>query len=129
MNSYEIKKYIKIILLLLAMFIGGLTLYFSQQLAQKVAKEEKKKISTWAKAVKNSGDPEVDDANLTFYLELIQDNTTIPAILVDENGKITQHNVNLDKTMLKVPGYLERKKLEFAEENEKRCCSQHRFQK
>ncbi|MFN5217277.1 MAG: sensor histidine kinase [Sphingomonadales bacterium] len=118
MNSYEIKKYIKIILLLLAMFIGGLTLYFSQQLAQKVAKEEKKKISTWAKAVKNSGDPEVDDANLTFYLELIQDNTTIPAILVDENGKITQHNVNLDKTMLKVPGYLERKKLEFAEEND-----------
>jgi two-component system, sporulation sensor kinase D len=117
-NSYEIKKYIKIILLLLAMFIGGLTLYFSQQLAQKVAKEEKKKISTWAKAVKNSGDPEVDDANLTFYLELIQDNTTIPAILVDENGKITQHNVNLDKTMLKVPGYLERKKLEFAEEND-----------
>jgi len=117
-NSYEIKKYIKIILLLLAMFIGGLTLYFSQQLAQKVAKEEKKKISTWAKAVKNSGDPEVDDANLTFYLELIQDNTTIPAILVDENGKITQHTVNLDKTMLKVPGYLERKKLEFAEEND-----------
>ena len=118
MNSYEIKKYIKIILLLLAMFIGGLTLYFSQQLAQKVAKEEKKKISTWAKAVKNSGDPEVDDANLTFYLELIQDNTTIPAILVDENGKITQHNVNLDKAKLKVAGYLEKKKQEFAEEND-----------
>lgn len=118
MNSYEIKKFVKIILLLLAIFIGGLTLYFSQQLAQKVAKEEKKKIATWAKAVKNSGDPEVDDANLTFYLELIQDNTTIPAIVVDENGKITQQHINLDKSQLKNPGYLERKREQFAGENE-----------
>jgi two-component sensor histidine kinase len=117
-NSYEVKKYVKIILLLLAIFIGGLTLFFSQQLAQKVAKEEKKKVSTWAKAVKNSGDPEVDEANLTFYLELIQDNTTIPAIVVDENGKITQINVNLDKKMLAKPGYLEEKRQEFEEENE-----------
>ncbi len=103
---------------MLAIFIGGLTLFFSQQLAQKVAQEEKKKVSTWAKAVKNSGDPEVDEANLTFYLELIQDNTTIPAIVVDENGKITQINVNLDKKMLAKPGYLEEKRQEFAEEND-----------
>ena len=118
MNSYEIKKYIKIILLLLAVFIGGLTLYFSQQLAQKVAAEEKKKVSTWAKAVKNSSDPEVDDANLTFYLELIQDNTTIPAIVVDENDNLTQQYINLDKKLLQNPGYLEQKRQEFAEENE-----------
>ena len=118
MNSYEVKKFIKIILLLLAIFIGGLTLYFSQQLAQKVAQEEKKKIATWAKAVKISGDPEVDEANLTFYLELIQDNTTIPAIVVDEKGRITQQFINLDKNQLKKSGYLEKKRQEFAEENE-----------
>jgi two-component system, sporulation sensor kinase D len=118
LNSYEIKKFIKIILLLLAIFIGGLTLYFSQELAKKVAQEEKKKIATWAKAVKNSGDPEVDDANLTFYLELIQDNTTIPAIVVDEKGKITQQFINLDKKQIKRPGYLEEKRAQFAEENE-----------
>ena len=118
MNSYEVKKFIKIILLLLAIFIGGLTLYFSQQLAQKVAQEEKKKIATWAKAVKISGDPEVDEANLTFYLELIQDNTTIPAIVVDEKGRITQQFINLDKNQLEKSGYLEKKRKEFAEENE-----------
>ncbi len=118
MNSYEIKKFIKIILLLLAIFIGGLTLYFSQELAKKVAQEEKKKIATWAKAVKNSGDPEVDEANLTFYLELIQDNTTIPAIVVDEKGKITQQVINLDKKQIQRPGYLEEKRTQFAEENE-----------
>lgn len=118
MNSYEVKKFIKIILLLLAIFIGGLTLYFSQQLAQKVAQEEKKKIATWAKAVKISGDPEVDEANLTFYLELIQDNTTIPAIVVDEKGRITQQFINLDKNQLEKSGYLEKKRQEFAEENE-----------
>jgi hypothetical protein len=63
-NSYEIKKFLKIILLLLAIFIGGLTLFFSQKLAKRVAQEEKKKVRTWAKAVKISGDPAVDDANL-----------------------------------------------------------------
>ena len=118
MNSYEVKKFIKIILLLLAIFIGGLTLYFSQQLAQKVAQEEKKKIATWAKAVKISGDPEVNESNLTFYLELIQDNTTIPAIVVDEKGRITQQFINLDKNQLEKSGYLEKKRQEFAEENE-----------
>jgi len=117
-NSYEIKKFVKIILLLLAVFIGGLTLYFSQQLAKKVAQEEKKKIATWAKAIKYSGDPEVAEANLTFYLELIQDNTTIPAIVVDEKGKITQQVINLDKIQLKKPGYLEEKRQQFAAENE-----------
>lgn len=118
MNSYEIKKYLKIILLLLAIFIGGLTLFFSQKLAKRVAQEEKKKVRTWAKAVKISGDPAVDDANLNFYLELIQDNTTIPAIVVDENNQITNQFINLDKEMLNKRGYLEEKKNEFAEENE-----------
>lgn len=118
MNSYEIKKFLKIILLLLAIFIGGLTLFFSQKLAKRVAQEEKKKVRTWAKAVKISGDPAVDDANLNFYLELIQDNTTIPAIVVDENNQITNQFINLDKEMLNKRGYLEEKKNEFAEENE-----------
>ena len=118
MNNYEIKKYLKIILLLLAIFIGGLTLFFSQKLAKRVAQEEKKKVRTWAKAVKISGDPAVDDANLNFYLELIQDNTTIPAIVVDENNQITNQFINLDKEMLNKRGYLEEKKNEFAEENE-----------
>jgi sensor histidine kinase YesM len=117
-NSYEIKKFLKIILLLLAIFIGGLTLFFSQKLAKRVAQEEKKKVRTWAKAVKISGDPAVDDANLNFYLELIQDNTTIPAIVVDENNQITNQFINLDKEMLNKRGYLEEKKNEFAEENE-----------
>ncbi len=118
MNNYEIKKFLKIILLLLAIFIGGLTLFFSQKLAKRVAQEEKKKVRTWAKAVKISGDPAVDDANLNFYLELIQDNTTIPAIVVDENNQITNQFINLDKEMLNKRGYLEEKKNEFAEENE-----------
>ena len=118
MNNYEIKKFLKIILLLLAIFIGGLTLFFSQKLAKRVAQDEKKKVRTWAKAVNISGDPAVDDANLNFYLELIQDNTTIPAIVVDENNQITNQFINLDKEMLNKRGYLEEKKNEFAEENE-----------
>ena len=42
-NAYELKKFIKIILLLLAVFISILTLYLSQRLVNKIAVEETKK--------------------------------------------------------------------------------------
>jgi hypothetical protein len=117
MNSYEIKKFIKIILLLLAIFIGGLTLYFSQQLAQKISQEEKKKMTTWATAINNISVAE-NDADRNFYLDIIRSNTTIPAIVVDQDDKITQQIRNLDSGKLKNPEYLEKMKQQFATENE-----------
>ncbi len=116
MNSYEIKRFIKIILLLLAVFIGGVTLYFSQRLSQKVAQEEKKKVQTWAKAMKMLSDPDVE-GDLSFYLELVKDNTTIPAIVVNETGKITQF-INLDSSMVGSENYLSKKLQEFKNTNE-----------
>ena len=116
MNSYEIKRFIKIILLLLAVFIGGVTLYFSQRLSQKVAQEEKKKVQTWAKAMKMLSDPDVE-GDLSFYLELVKDNTTIPAIVVNETGKITQF-INLDSSKVGSENYLSKKLQEFKNTNE-----------
>lgn len=115
-NSYEIKRFIKIILLLLAVFIGGITLFFSKRLSEKVAQEEKKKVQTWAKAMKMLSDPDVE-GDLSFYLELVKDNSTIPAIVVNETGKITQF-INLDSSMVNSQKYLLQKLAEFKNTNE-----------
>lgn len=59
-----------------------------------MAKEEQIKIRTWAKATSllASSDFSVD---LTFLLEIVSQNTTIPVILTDENENVTSWR-NLD---------------------------------
>ena len=92
-------------------------LYLSQILTEKVAQEERKKIATWAKAVQILSDQSDEIEDLTFYLEIIQANTTIPAIVVDENGLITQH-ANLDSISSTKEKYLRRKIEQFKSEHD-----------
>ncbi len=92
-NAYELKKYIKIILLLLAVLMGILTLYLSQRLVNKIAIEETKKMEIWAAAERILSDPDAE-GDLSFYLRILQSNETIPAILVSDKGKVLQY-INL----------------------------------
>lgn len=116
MNNYLLKKYFKIILLLLAFLISATMLFLSKLLTEKVAQEEKKKVALWAKAVQILSDP-ADDGDLTFYLDVIQTNTTIPAIVVNEKGIITQH-CNLDSVKSRDTNYLRKKLQDYMQENE-----------
>src|SRR6056300_1502919 len=92
-NAYELKKFIKIILLLLAVFISILTLYLSQRLVNKISVEETKKMEIWAAAERVLSDPDAE-GDLSFYLKILQSNETIPAILVSNQGKVLQY-INL----------------------------------
>lgn len=112
---YESRKFIRIILMLLALVISIITLYLSQLLVVKIAGEEKKKMEMWAEAESILSDP-MSDGDLGFQLRVVQSNTTIPAMLVDEKGKILQI-VNVD-TVGKNKGYLQRKLEAFKLENE-----------
>ena len=89
-NTFELRKFIKIILLLLAVLISILTLYLSQRLVNKIANEETKNMEIWAMATRILSDPEAQ-GDLGFHLKIIQSNETIPAILVSEKGKIIQY--------------------------------------
>ena len=89
-NTFELRKFIKIILLLLAVLISILTLYLSQRLVNKIAIEETKNMEIWAMATRILSDPEAQ-GDLGFHLKIIQSNETIPAILVSEKGKIIQY--------------------------------------
>ncbi len=94
MNNYRFSRIIKPILLFLAILIGIVSLWYSNTLAKKMEKEEELKIKTWAKATSQlaSSDFSVD---LTFLLEIVSQNTTIPVILTDENDNVTSWR-NLD---------------------------------
>jgi hypothetical protein len=114
-SIYESRKFIRIILMLLALVISIVTLYLSQLLVVKIAGEEKKKMEMWAEAESILSDP-LSDGDLGFQLRVVQSNTTIPAMLVDEKGKIVQF-VNVD-TVGRNEGYLQRRLEEFKLENE-----------
>ena len=114
-SIYESRKFIRIILMLLALVISIVTLYLSQLLVVKIAGEEKKKMEMWAEAESILSDP-LSDGDLGFQLRVVQSNTTIPAMLVDEKGKIVQF-VNVD-TVGRNEGYLHRRLEEFKLENE-----------
>ena len=114
-SLYESRKFIRIILMLLAVVISITTLYLSQLLVVKIAGEEKKKMEIWAEAESILSDP-YSEGDLGFQLRVIQSNTTIPAILVDEKGDILTL-VNVD-TMGKSASFLQRKLSEFKLENE-----------
>ena len=114
-SLYESRKFIRIILMLLSLIISITTLYLSQLLVVKIAGEEKKKMEMWAEAESILSDP-YSEGDLGFQLRVVQSNTTIPAILVDEKGTIRQ-SVNVD-TVGKDPGFLQRRLEDFKVENE-----------
>ena len=114
-SLYESRKFIRIILMLLSLIISITTLYLSQLLVVKIAGEEKKKMEMWAEAESILSDP-YSEGDLGFQLRVVQSNTTIPAILVDEKGTILQ-SVNVD-TVGKAPGFLQRRLEDFKVENE-----------
>jgi nitrogen-specific signal transduction histidine kinase len=116
-NFYESRRFIKVILMLLALIISIITLYLSQRLVVKIASEEKKKMEMWAEAESILTDPN-SDGDLGFQLRVVQSNTTIPAILVDDKGGILEF-VNIDTSGRKrVEQYLIAKLEEFKIENE-----------
>lgn len=116
-NIYESRRFIKVILMLLALIISIITLYLSQRLVVKIAGEEKKKMEMWAEAESILTDPN-SDGDLGFQLRVVQSNTTIPAILVDDKGAILEF-VNIDTGGRKrADKYLQEELESFKMENE-----------
>lgn len=115
-NTYELRRFIKVILLLFAILVGILTLFLSQRLVDKIAIEETKKMEVWADAEQILTDP-ASEGDLGFHLKIVQSNETIPAILVSERGSIIQH-INIVKEGENIsPEKLKDKLVQFESEN------------
>lgn len=125
MNLYSRKQRWKLVLALLALAIVGASLWYSNRIVDKVRQEERRKVELWAEAVRNRAqlvnytdslfhrlrveerkrvelwaEAQVhlasDDVNdLSFYLKVVSENTTIPVIITDADGRpVTARNLD-----------------------------------
>lgn len=89
LNSYQIKVIWKIVLMIIAGLISFYSLWYTNQIVQELQDQERGKMQIWAQATRAIADGGSDEQDLTFYLDVISANTTIPVILMDKYGTIT----------------------------------------
>lgn len=114
-KTYQNNQILKFSFIAVAMIIVVVSTFFTNQLARALSVEERKKIETLAEATKQliSATPKTD---LNFILKILSDNTTIPIILVDENGTIYEYR-NLDVPKTNADDFLKKKVALFKSKN------------
>lgn len=117
-NIYSRKRAWKLILVAFALLIIGVSLWYSNVLVHKIAQDERQKIHTWATAIGHRAElvnstqkffTQIQDEerkrvklwaeaihrlnqntneDVSFYLDIIENNTNIPVLLTDNAGKV-----------------------------------------
>ena len=118
-SMYSKKGSIKLLLLVLALLIGAGTFFYTNQLVDKIANEERRKVKLWADAIEKKANlvrftnaifrklafeerkkvelwAEAtrklanikDNEDFSLPLKVVEDNTTVPVILVGERNNI-----------------------------------------
>lgn len=127
-NIYSQKQRWKLLLFALALVIVGVSLAYTKSLVDKIAKEERSKVEIWADAVQKRSAlvqytsklfeklqrgerkkvelyleatkylARTDVNEVSFALNVLNENTTVPVILTNEKGEITSHrNIEIPK--------------------------------
>jgi signal transduction histidine kinase len=108
LEFYFKKRRWKIVLLLLAVGIGIGSFFYTNWLVKKMAVEERKNVELWAEATRKLASPEISSSlDITFLVDIINRNTSIPIIIADttdqilENKNISYSTENKDKVLLR----------------------------
>lgn len=97
-NIYDARQKGKLIFLLISVLLIGGVLYVSNDLVEDLFIEERKKMEIWAEATRELASDKTE-MSMELILKVIQSNTSIPAIIVDDTGEINQYlNLNLPET-------------------------------
>ena len=109
MDKYKYKIRLKYILLIVAVIIGVSSLLYTNRLVKELKLEEKKKVELWAEATQQLIELDLNDTvtNINFLVKVIENNNTVPVILMNEKGDTTTTR-NLKSKRLKNPKYLAR---------------------
>ncbi len=116
MDIYYRKQRWKLYLFFFAALIGLGSLLYTNRLVKVLAVEEKKKVELWAEATRQLADVTITRQDFGFPLHVVQYNTTIPVILVDQDENIIEKR-NLDSLKMKNPEYLRRQFNKMKDEN------------
>ena len=88
MNIYDNKTFLKILIISVALAIGGLSLWYTNVLVTNLAQREQRLIDLYAKGLKTLVSENTSD-NLSFlFNEIIETNDFIPVILTDDKRQI-----------------------------------------
>lgn len=89
MDIYLKKRRWKLLLLLGAIVIGVASLMYTNWLTEKLSEEERKKVLLWAEATQRLASDNLPlESDISLIEMIIDDNTTIPLILINEDGEI-----------------------------------------
>ncbi len=84
---YLFSRYLRPIFIVVALIIVVVSMFFSNRLAKFLAIEEKKKIEIWAEANRQLVLAD-EGTDVDFIFKVIEGNTTIPVVIVDENDNL-----------------------------------------
>lgn len=87
-TSFNNIKKIKYIFSSIALLIVGVSMYYTHQLTKEMAEEERQRISLWAEATQRLV-TDTDGSDLVFLMKVIEGNTSIPVLVVDETDNVT----------------------------------------
>ena len=117
MNIYTRKIRWKFILILSAVLIALGSLFYTNKLVSQLKQEEKNKVELWAKATEQLIDLDITETDFGFLFEVIENNNTVPVILVNSDNEIISTR-NLDPAKENNHNYLARKLKKMKKQNE-----------
>ncbi|MFZ9527576.1 MAG: hypothetical protein ACO27L_06570, partial [Schleiferiaceae bacterium] len=82
-SVYQLRQRWKAGLLLFAVVIAGATLWYTETLAANLRRREAREVERWAMAVEHIVHS-ADEVDLTLATQIIEDNESIPLLLVDD---------------------------------------------
>ena len=86
---YEITQRLKLIFILVAIAIILISTLFTNRLAKSLATEERKKVEILAETTRQLIQSS-DESNINYLLNIIETNTTIPVVIIDDKDNIMQ---------------------------------------
>lgn len=94
---YELSRHFRLTFIVIGAAIVIASTLFTNRLANSLAKEEQKKIEIWAEATRQLMSDE--NTNIEFMLKIIEENTTIPVVIVNEHDNLLEsRNIEQPKT-------------------------------
>ncbi|MGP8215428.1 MAG: sensor histidine kinase [Bacteroidia bacterium] len=90
---------------------------YANTLFNQIGGDERQKVQLWADATKMLASTEVSNIDLGFIFKLIQDNQTVPVILIDDKNKIISSR-NLDSAKQNDTVYLRNSLKQMKEQHE-----------
>jgi len=97
----------KLLFLIIAIIISTVFLWFSNKLVINIAAEERKKIELWAETSKELQEIPLTEQVPMFMFKILQENKTIPRILIDNKGNII-NSMNLDSSKINDKKYMKK---------------------